>query len=308
MKRNDILSRMNVDVPDSSHIRVIISSDVRNEADDPFAIAHQLLTPQFDICGIIAAHFAKKHSGNTMEESYQELQKLLAAADITDVPALRGCMEPLQSKTDAPESEGTAFLIQEALRDDPRPLYVTCQGALTDVAAALNRCPEIAKRITIVTTIGGPYPNGRMEFNLLQDIAAAQAVFDSEAEVWQIPQNVYAQVEVTLPELACRVRPMGSLGKYLYHEISDYNMATHYREDDLRLGGNWCLGDQPVVWALLSTWRRRLFHTEKAPIFQPDTTYLPNPAGKEIRVYDQVDVRMLMEDFYAKLQLAYGTL
>ena len=29
--------------------------------------------------------------------------------------------------------------------------YITVQGALTDVAAALNRCPEIAGRMTVAS-------------------------------------------------------------------------------------------------------------------------------------------------------------
>lgn len=306
MTRNEVLARMGLQVPETANIRVIVSSDVRNEADDPFAIAHHLLTPQFDLKGIIAAHFSRKYPGNTMEESYQELLKLLRAAQIEDVPALRGCTAPLTNASDAPESEGVDFLIQEALREDPKPLYVACQGALTDVAAALNRCPEIASRMTVVCIAGGPYPTGRKEFNVLQDVTAAQVVFDSATAVWQIPQNAYSQVEVTFAELAARVRPMGTLGKYLFDEINDYNLETHHRGEDLRLGENWCLGDQPTVFVLMSTWRRRLFHTEKAPIFLPDSTYAPNPNGKEIRVYDEIDVRMLMEDFYCKLQLAYG--
>ena len=45
---------------------------------------------------------------------------------------------------------------------------------------------------------------------------------------------------------------------------------------------------------------------EKAPYIEADMTYSPDPAGKEIWVYDYIDVRMLMEDFYAKLAMCYG--
>ena len=38
-------------------IRVIVLSDAKNEADDAFAIVHALLTPSFDVRGIIAGHF-----------------------------------------------------------------------------------------------------------------------------------------------------------------------------------------------------------------------------------------------------------
>ena len=115
MNRNEILARMRMRLPLEKQIRVIISSDVANEADDQYAIVHQLLTPMFDVRGIIAAHFESKAPGTetTMEKSYQELQKLMDAIGMEDVPALHGCTAPLKSDGDAPASEGVEFLIRE---------------------------------------------------------------------------------------------------------------------------------------------------------------------------------------------------
>ena len=257
----------------------------------------------FDVRGVIAAHFETKSPGKeTMEQSYQELLTLLDAAGIDDVSALRGCALPLKDEHDAPSAEGVDFLIQEALRDDPRSLFVTCQGALTDVAAALNRCPEIASKLTVVWIGGFPYPHGGPEFNLLQDAAAARAVMASEAEVWQLPVNVYSTMEVSLAELAARVRPCGAVGQYLYAQLEEYNLQSE-EAPGLRRGENWCLGDSPVVGALLQCEWRGNFHSETAPRIADDLRYLPNPGGKTIRVYDSVDVRFILEDMYAKLAL-----
>ena len=44
---------------------------------------------------------------------------------------------------------------------------------------------------------------------------------------------------------------------------------------------------------------------DHAPIIKEDLTYQANPNGKLIRVYDSIDVRMTLEDLYAKLSLAY---
>ena len=307
MKREQILARMGIRLPMEKQVRVIVSSDVKNEADDQFAVMHQLLTPTFDVRGIIAAHFESKAPGTetTMEQSYQELVTLLEAAEIEDVPALRGCRAPLKDETDAPESEGVDFLIAEALRDDPRPLYVTVQGAMTDVGAALNRCPEIGRRMTVVWIGGNAYPEGGPEFNLMQDISAVRVLLASEAAVWQLPVVVYGTVEVTMAELARKVRPCGSAGRYLYDEIEEYNLDND-NPWELRRGENWCLGDSPVVAALLACLWRGNFRTERAPLIRDDMRYAPNPDGKEIRVYDYVDVRMLLEDFFAKLALCYG--
>lgn len=53
MKREEVLARMGMRLPMHKQLRVIISSDVGNEADDQFAIVHQLLTPMFDVRGIV---------------------------------------------------------------------------------------------------------------------------------------------------------------------------------------------------------------------------------------------------------------
>lgn len=306
MKRNELLARMGIKLPMKKQVRVIVSSDVRNEADDQFAVAHHLLTPMFDVRAVVAAHYESKAPGTrtTMEKSYQELLKLMEASGIDDVPALRGCEAPLSNEADAPECEGVDFIIREAMREDNRPLYIAVQGALTDVAAALNRCPEIAEKLTVIWIGGQGYPNGGPEFNLLQDVAAARVLFASKAGVWQLPVGVYGTVEVTMAELAHKVRPCGALGRYLYDEIEDYNLRND-EPWDLRRGENWSLGDSPTIAALLQCLWRGNFHQERAPYIQDDMTYRPDPDGKPIRVYDYVDVRMLLEDFFAKLALCY---
>lgn len=306
MKRDELLARMGMKLPMQKQVRVIVSSDVRNEADDQFAVAHHLLTPIFDVRAVVAAHYESKAPGSraTMEKSYQELLKLMEASGIDDVPALRGCDAPLTGETDAPECEGVDYIVREALREDSRPLYIAAQGALTDVAAALNRCPEIAEKITVIWIGGQGYPNGGPEFNLSQDVLAARVVFASKAAVWQLPVGVYGTVEITMAELACKVRPCGTMGRYLYEEMEDYNLDNG-EPWELRRGENWNLGDSPAIAALLQCEWRGNFHQEHAPYIRDDMTYQPDPNGKLIRVYDYVDVRMLLEDFFAKLALCY---
>ena len=279
MKRNDMLRRMGLDLPESKQIRVIISSDVANEADDPFSIVHQLLTPSFDIQGVIAAHFEGKAPGQaTQEQSYQALLRLLQVLNLEDVPALRGCPGPLPGSMVPPTSEGVEFLIRTALSDDPRPLFVTVLGALTDVAAALLRCPAIAGRFTIVWIGGGPCPDGGREFNLCQDVRAAQHVFASTVGLWQIPAPVYGAQEVTLAELAHRVRPCGAAGIYLFEQLAAYNRTTR-EPSALRKGETWILGDSPVVAALLGSDWRGSYRLDPAPAILDNLSYAPISTG-----------------------------
>ena len=305
MKRSDILKRIGITPPPASRIRLIVDTDAKNEADDQFAIMHHLLTPMFDVCGIIATHFEQKtgHTGTSMEASYREIEKVLTLAEIEDVPFFRGCVSPLRSPGDTPESEGTAFLISQARQ--PGKLYIAVQGAMTNVAAAINAAPDIASNLVILWNGGGPYPKGRPEFNVMQDPDAVRAVLASNAEIWQTDQSVYCTLEVTLAELKSRVGSCGKIGRYLVEQLEAENQIEYNPNFLLRSGENWVLGDNTTAAVLLMNRLRGNWHVDHAPIIKEDLTYQANPNGKLIRVYDSIDVRMTLEDLYAKLSLAY---
>ena len=55
------------DVTDSKRIRVIIDTDTACEADDPFAVAHALMSPKLIVKAIVAEHFREPDS---MEKSW----------------------------------------------------------------------------------------------------------------------------------------------------------------------------------------------------------------------------------------------
>lgn len=48
------------------------------------------------------------------------------------------------------DSEGAQLIIREAMKNDPRPLYSTFLGPLTDMASALLIEPRIADRCTVI--------------------------------------------------------------------------------------------------------------------------------------------------------------
>jgi len=56
--------------PPEAKQRVIVNTDAKNEADDPFAIVHAVLTPSFDLRGIIPAHFGTRKSATSMKRDY----------------------------------------------------------------------------------------------------------------------------------------------------------------------------------------------------------------------------------------------
>lgn len=306
MKRTEILERLHIRVPENSFVPVIIDTDAKNEADDQYAIMHHLLSPKLKVLGIVAAHYESKAAtpGTTMEKSCEEVLRVLGLAEIEDVPVYRGCKLPLQSIHEKQDAPGVQFMIEEARKADGK-IFIAAQGAMTNVASAINTEPDIAEKIIILWNGGGPYPKGRAKFNVMQDPDAVRAVLAGGAEIWQTPQDVYASLEVSLAELSRRVRPCGKIGAYLYEQLTAENLAAFRPEFLLRSGENWTLGDNTTAAVLLMNVFRGNWHMEHAPLIKEDLTYAENPNGKMIRVYDSIDVRFTLEDFFSKLELAY---
>lgn len=295
-------------VPEKKRVRMIIDTDCKNEADDQFALVHHLLTPMLDVRGIIAAHFESewKRYGQphtTMQASYDEIRKVLHLLALpAEPPVFKGADRAMPDEHTPVLSEGARLIIEEAMKDDERPLFVGLLGAATDLASALLIEPAIATRLTAIWIGGGNYPQGGWEFNLQQDIHAVNVMFASGADVWQVPRNTYKQMNVTLSELRLRVATQGRIGAYLFAQMVELNDRLG-ENPGFPHGESWCLGDQPTVGLLLEDRGREHYTLTPAPRIGPDMRYAPNPSGHPIRVYHTLDVRMTMEDFYAKLAL-----
>lgn len=296
-------------VPTNKKIRLIINTDCKNEADDQFALAHHLMTPKFIIKGIIAAHFEANHTfygkGKTMNASYEEILKILKLMGLEgDYPVYKGAALPLKNEGTSSFSEGAAFIIQEAMKQDDLPLYVVFLGTLTDLAAAYMKEPAIANRMTAIWIGGGSWPVGGFEFNLFQDILAANVVFQSPIPLWQIPENVYKQMAVSLAELQYRVMPYGAIGTYLFQQMVDFNSKfTSYVP--WPHGESWGLGDQASVTVLLEENNRGNWDLKPAPSFSKEMYYIHKQNNRPIRVYHTLDSRFTLEDFYAKLAINF---
>ena len=312
--------------PDEKSIRVIAVTDAYNEADDQYALAHMLMTPKFDIKAIVATHFGKE---NSEKESYEEILTVMRKMDLIGAArVLHGSQNKIIDKNEPVVTEGSRFIVEEALRDDPRPLFVAAMGAHTDIAIALLSKPEIAERICVISIGGCSYPKGGWEYNYLGDIKAIEVIMASRAEVWQVPKNVYNLMTISYFELLNEVSLCGDIGCYLVERTFEFSKKHHesainsdgsWRRDEVKVkdmslfdvatrfaGDLWCLGDSPCVGLMLNH-NLGAFHEEKAPftlnengeyIFKEKDTRL-------IRVYDDIEARFIIEDMKAKLKYHY---
>ncbi|MBW7460004.1 nucleoside hydrolase, partial [Paenibacillus sepulcri] len=236
------------------------------------------------------------------EDSYAEIQKMLKIMQMEQqVGVYKGAEAALPDEVTALPSQGSELIIREAMKDDPAPLFVIFLGPLTDMASAYLQEPQIAGRLTAVWIGGGVYPEGSDEFNLGNDIAAANVVFRSPIPLWQVPKNVYSMIRVSLAELAVKVMPHGELGAYLFQQLVEFNMKWGDKPSWPK-GEIWMLGDSPAVSLLLDDHAFE-YDLREAPYILPNMRYEFGHSGRDIRVYRYVDARFTLEDLYAKLEL-----
>lgn len=296
--------------------RVIVDNDFGGDPDGLFQLAHLLLSPSVEVRGVIASrHHAAGFYGSPGSAAHgrKVAAGLLERMGRSEaLPLVAGSEASMEKSLDAPWQAAATLIRDEALRDeDPRPLFVLCGGGLTDVALALRKEPRIEERLTLVW-IGGPEHPGmaeappgkpRMEYNLSIDLEAGRWIFGhSNVRLWQVPRNAYRQALVSHAELRAGMSRRGPLGGHLWDQLDDLLQRAGGR-----LGEAYVFGDNPLVLlcALQSSWEPDAssshFQEIPAPEIDADGNYSGGRQERRIRVFHEIDTRLMMADFFAKV-------
>lgn len=297
-------------------MRLIIDNDFGGDPDGMFQLVHHLLSPSVDIRGIIGSHLKSGDSfdpsDTTATNAKRNIENILEMMNMKGkYPAFEGSNIGLDDINTPHHSEGASVIIEEAMRDDTDvPLYVVCGGGLTEIASAYLIEPRIADRLTLVWIGGMEYadvalpPPGysRTEYNTDIDIKAAQVIFNkSNIRLWQIPRNAYRQTLVTLSELQTKIQPYSKVGTRLTDMIGEF-LKDKGAE-------SYILGDNPLVLvtALQSIYEpdatSSSYQLRQAPLFNDEGMYEINRDGRLIKVFNQLDTRLMFEDLFAKMQM-----
>jgi inosine-uridine nucleoside N-ribohydrolase len=219
--------------------RVIVDMDIGDDIDDAFATGLLLSSPEFDIAGIITAW------GDTALR-VQLLERLLRETGHSGIPVAQGIattsVTPFTqaryaqrgNKPSAPSMPAVDFLLQE-IRRHPGQVTLIALGPLTNIGAAIQRDPATFRQLKRVVMMGGsvragyrkseyvpPRPADK-EYNIVSDIAAAQALFASGVPIVMAPLDS-TQVrldEVERNALLGHGSPMTDALALLYHQWID---------------------------------------------------------------------------------------
>ncbi len=311
--------------PDSlvkPRMRVIIDNDFGGDPDGLFELVHHLLSPSVEIRAIIGSHLRPgdgfDRSKETATHAKQKVEEVLGIMNLSNkYPVYQGSNDPLENDSIPQQSEAAKAIIKEAMRDDTKlPLYVVCGAGLTDLASAYLLEPRIASRLALIW-IGGPEytdlappPPGytSLEYNLGIDIKAGQVIFNKSAiPVWQVPRSSYRQVMMPYSSLLLKVKTQGKIGEYLTAALERVmKMGVKY---NFNVGEIYIVGDSPLVLltALQSSFEAdpssSKYVLRPSPLIDSQGLYEVNHVGRNIRVYTQLDVHLLLDDFYSKLVL-----
>jgi purine nucleosidase len=222
--------------------KIIIDTDPGQ--DDAVAILLALGSPdEIEVLGITAV------AGNVPLPLTEKNARIVCElAGRSDVKVFAGCYAPLERKLvtaehvhgktglDGPElpdpvmslqdQHGVDFII-ETLMAEPAGTVTLCPlGPLTNIAAALQKAPEIARRIQEIVLMGGAYfevgnITPAAEFNIYVDPEAAKIVFASGVPIVVMPLDVTHKALVTKPRNDA-FRALGSKAGLAVAEMTDF--------------------------------------------------------------------------------------
>lgn len=278
---------------------VVIDTDTYNEVDDQFALAYALRSVErLNVKAIYAAPFFNKRSSSPadgMEKSYDEILRVLKKMDYSygDDFVKKGSTSYLESIDTPCESEAVTDLIEKAMTSE-KPLYVVAIGAITNIASALLIEPKIADRIVVVWLGGHAFHReNTFEFNLKQDVLAANVVFDSDVPLVLLPcRGVVSHLSTTLPELEANIDGNSTIGSYLTNIVRDYSFGRKVYSKVI-----W--DASAIAYLINPEWVKTRF--EPSPNVTHDLKWSLNHARHPIAYAYDIDRDTILSDLFNKI-------
>lgn len=286
--------------PPTGKVRMVLDTDTYNEIDDQFALVYSLLsTDKLKLEAVYAAPYfnnRSKSAGDGMEKSYNEILRLLKmVGKSSDGFAFRGSDRYLEDTSRPVQSDAVRDLISKALSSSENdPLYVVTVGCITNIASAILTEPKIIEKIVIVWLGGNglDWPSQK-EFNLMQDVKAAQVVLNSGVPVVIMPcKPVVSHFHTTIPELEYYLK-----GK---NQISDYLLSSTIEYSEGRKTWSKVIWDvTAVAWLVNPSWiPTNLVHS---PILTDQVTYSTDMSRHFIRMATTLNRDAIFGDLFGKI-------
>ena len=236
--------------------------DLDTGIDDTLALSYVLGSPDAELIGITGTY------GNVvLDQGVDNDLRLLAMYGREDIPVFKGIDHPstadsfsvppdseifhgangtgnieIPAQTDRQASQQSSvdFIIDAVRRYPKGELVVVPTGALTTIAAALEKAPDIVDRISIAMMGGTLTQPGNVgpfaEANINQDPEAANRVFATTADITMVGLDVTTQALMSREDTETLRATGTSAGRFLA-DMTDYYIDISEKESGAYLGG-----------------------------------------------------------------------
>jgi inosine-uridine nucleoside N-ribohydrolase len=288
---------------------IILTTDCGAEMDDQWALAHLVLTPEFDVRAIVTTHTGKIpiFPAPAAETSARFAGEVLDHLPLRSRPTIiAGSSVALSSHTAIRNAGVERIILESRTFNRGRRLTVLVIGAATDAASALLADPSLADRIEIVAMGFSGWPKGGDHFNVVNDPIAWQVILNS-----RVPLTV-GDEPVTLRDLSMTserahaiLDPAGDPGRYLAGLLDKWlansrDVVMHVTGDPTR----WSVWDEVVVAHMLGMTKAER-HTR--PKLREDLSF-DNSAGRGVMTWvTAIDGGRLWTHLSDRLQQAQRT-
>ena len=295
---NEIYSKISKLYKKEEHkkINVILDTDTYNECDDQFALSYMLLSQdRFNIEAITVAPY---HHDNDisieegLENSYQEILKICNWLNFdTKNKVFKGSNGYIENGYNE-TNEAVEKIIEIAKKNDKT--YIMAIGAITNVALAIKKAPDIIKKIKIIW-LGGHSPicDNNKEFNFRQDVKAIKEIFNSKVDLTIIPcKGVASNLKISIYELEHYLKGKNELCNYLCSRF--YNDGIHG------------IQTRRVIWdiSVIAYLINKDWFEEKemdCPEINKDLSYTFNKNDRKIKFVTYLNSDKIYKDLFDKL-------
>ena len=278
-------------------VNVILDTDTYNECDDQFTLAYLLKNQdKFNIESITVAPYSHSDKKETIEEttekSYNEILKICKWLNFeTKNKVFRGSTDYICNGYNE-NNDAVNKIIEIANKN--KKTYILAIGAITNVALAIKKSPEIIEKIEVIWLGGNSlFYKNNMDFNFRQDVQAVREVLESKAKLTVIPcRNVASNLRTSIYELEHFLKGKSELCDYLCQRF--YNDTYHGIQERRVI---WDIS--VIAYMINKSW----FETEEisCPIIRADTSYELTGNRHKITFVNYLDVDKIYNDLFQKL-------
>lgn len=281
---------------DKNKFNIILDTDTYNECDDQFALAYLLKSQEkFNIEAITIAPFSHENNISIqegIEKSYNEVIKICEWLNFDwKDKVFKGSTDYVGEGYNE-DNDAVNKIIEIAMKNDKT--YILAIGAITNVAVAIKKNPEIINKIEIIWLGGNSLiSKDNREYNFKQDVQAVKVVFNSKVKLTIIPcKNVASNLRTSIYELEHFLKGKNKLCDYLCGRF--YNDGVHG------------IQERRVIWdisAVAYMINKDWFETEviSCPNINEDTSYELTEKKHKITIVNYLNVDKIYKDLFKKL-------